>query len=256
MLLGPLVGLTLTQQSYTLTGLLAASLFALLGVLQYRVLPKRPVSNQSPRGAILRQWGEIVRQRPFMGFTLLAGSYQILFHQLYLALPAHIQSLPDATHLLGGVFTLSAVIGVLLQLPASRLVERRLGVPLAMGLGIGLMGLSYLALPLLSPWPTAGVLTQVALLSLGSILCFPLFAAQLPRYAPPDQLASYYGFYASAGGCMALFGNLLIGFMLGDAGTRPTTAIWTLLALAGLLAGVGLYTQLRKDGQVQPATHQ
>ena len=256
MLLGPLVGLTLTQQSYTLTGILAASLFALLGVLQYRVLPKRPVSNQSPRGAILRQWGEIVRQRPFMGFTLLAGSYQILFHQLYLALPAHIQSLPDATHLLGGVFTLSAVIGVLLQLPASRLVERRLGVPLAMGLGIGMMGLSYLALPLLAPWPTAGVLTQVALLSLGSILCFPLFAAQLPRYAPPEQLGSYYGFYASAGGCMALFGNLLIGFMLGDAGSRPATAIWWLLALAGLLAGFGLYTQLRKDGQVQPAPHQ
>lgn len=121
MLLGPLVGLTLTQQSYTLTGILAASLFALLGVLQYRVLPKRPVSHQGPRGAILRQWGEIVRQRPFMRFTLLAGSYQILFHQLYLALPAHIQSLPDATHLLGGVFTLSAVIGVVLQLPASRL---------------------------------------------------------------------------------------------------------------------------------------
>jgi len=88
-------------------------------------------------------------------------------------------------------------------------------------------------------------LAQVALLSLGSILCFPLFAAQLPRYAPPDQLASYYGFYASAGGCMALFGNLLIGVMLGDAGTRPATAIWLLLALTGVLAGFGLYSQLR-----------
>ncbi|MGL6519051.1 hypothetical protein ACSZNZ_20740, partial [Aeromonas caviae] len=32
---------------------------------------------------------------------------------------------------------------------------------------------------------------------------------------------SYYGFYASAGGCMALIGNLLIGFILGDAGSRP-----------------------------------
>ncbi|MFM4804514.1 MFS transporter [Aeromonas bivalvium] len=245
MLLGPLVGLTLTQQSYALTGFLAAGLFALLGVLQYRGLPKRPVDTHTPRGAILRQWGTIVRQRPFMMFTLLAGSYQILFHQLYLALPAHIQSLPDATQLLGGVFTLSAVIGVLLQLPASRLVERRLGVSLAMGLGIGLMGMSYLALPLLSPWPTAGVLAQVALLSLGSVLCFPLFAAQLPRYAPPEQLASYYGFYASAGGCMALFGNLLIGFMLGEAGSRPATAIWYLLALVGLLAGLGLYTHLR-----------
>ncbi|HEH9407349.1 TPA: MFS transporter [Aeromonas salmonicida] len=245
MLLGPLVGLTLTQQSYALTGLLAATLFALLGVLQYRVLPRRPVANQTPHCAILSQWRDILRQRPFMRFTLLAGSYQVLFHQIYLALPAHIQSLPDATQLLGGVFTLSAVIGVLLQLPASRLVERRLGVPLAMGLGIGLMGLSYLALPLLSPWPTAGVLAQVALLSLGSILCFPLFAAQLPRYAPPEQLASYYGFYASAGGCMALFGNLLIGVMLGDAGTRPATAIWLLLALTGVLAGFGLYSQLR-----------
>ncbi|MFM4964064.1 MFS transporter [Aeromonas bivalvium] len=245
MLLGPLVGLTLTQQSYALTGFLAAGLFALLGVLQYRGLPKRPVDTHTPRGAILRQWGTIVRQRPFMMFTLLAGSYQILFHQLYLALPAHIQSLPDATQLLGGVFTLSAVIGVLLQLPASRLVERRLGVPRAMGLGIVLMGMSYLALTLLSPWPTAGVLAQVALLSLGSILCFPLFAAQLPRYAPPEQLASYYGFYASAGGCMALFGNLLIGFMLGEAGSRPATAIWYLLALVGLLAGLGLYTHLR-----------
>ncbi|MGK4475798.1 MFS transporter [Aeromonas molluscorum] len=245
MLLGPLVGLTLTQQSYALTGLLAASLFALLGVLQYRVLPKRPVDTHTPRGAILRQWGTIVRQRPFMVFTLLAGSYQVLFHQLYLALPAHIQSLPDATHLLGGVFTLSAVIGVLLQLPASRLVERRLGVPLAMGLGIGLMGASYLSLPLLAPWPVPAVLLQVTLLSIGSILCFPLFAAQLPRYAPAAQLGSYYGFYASAGGCMALLGNLLIGFMLGDAGSRPIVAIWGLLGLIGLVAGLGLYRHLR-----------
>ncbi|MOA70561.1 hypothetical protein D3C78_1995160 [compost metagenome] len=50
---------------------------------------------------------------------------------------------------------------------------------------------------------------------------------------------------------MALFGNLLIGFMLGDAGSRPATAIWLLLALAGLLAGVGLYTQLRRSGHEQ-----
>ncbi|MFM1703129.1 hypothetical protein ACJ5ZS_19200 [Aeromonas salmonicida] len=33
--------------------------------------------------------------------------------------------------------------------------------------------------------------------------------------------------------------------MLGDAGTRPATAIWLLLVLAGVLAGFGLYSQLR-----------
>ncbi|MNE14771.1 hypothetical protein D3C76_1766690 [compost metagenome] len=55
---------------------------------------------------------------------------------------------------------------------------------------------------------------------------------------------------------MALFGNLLIGFMLGDAGTRPTTAIWLLLAFTGLLAGFGLYTQLRRSGHEQAAVNQ
>lgn len=251
MLLGPLVGMLVTSQSYVLTGLLAASLFALLGVLQYRVLPKRPVAERAPRGAILQQWRGIVQHRPFITFTLLAGAYQVLFHQLYLALPAHIQSLPDASRLLGYVFTLSAVIGVLLQLPATRLVERRLGVPLAMGLGLGMMGLSYLALPLLAAWPMAGVLLQVSLLSLGSILCFPLFAAQLPRYAPSEQLGSYYGFYASAGGCMALVGNVLIGVLLGDAGSRPASLIWLLLALCGMTAGWLLYRHLREA--LQPA---
>ena len=57
--------------------------------------------------------------------------------------------------------------------------------PLAMGLGIGADGLSYLALPLLSPGRRQACSDAVALLISGSILCFPLFAAQLPRHAPP-----------------------------------------------------------------------
>ena len=189
----------------------------------HRVLPKRPVASQSPAAPSCAN-GEILRQRPFMGFTLLAGSYRDPVPPALSRPPAHIQSLPDATRLLGGVRP-SAVIGVLLQLPASRLVERRLGVPLAMGLGMGMMGLSYLALPLLTR-PTAGVLTQVA-------PCFPwapssaslLLPAQLPPPAPLSSSAATTASMPAPAAAWRSLATCLSVFMLGMRAAAPT-AIW------------------------------
>ena len=120
---------------------LAASLFALLGVLQYRVLPKRPVSNQSHAApscaskdfapaAPLHDGSPCWRAAtsdPVPGSTSPRRPYP---------------EAADATRLLGGVFTLSAVIGVLLQLPVSCLQECR-SVRSPSWLGIGPMGLGY-----------------------------------------------------------------------------------------------------------------
>lgn len=249
MLLGPVLGMLLSLQRFALIGLLAGGLFALLGGLQYWLLPPVVAQTTAASQGVLGQWRRMLGERAFVLFTLLAGCYQVLFHQLYLAIPAFLQSEPQAEHLLGAVFTLSAVIGVLLQLPISRLVERRLGVAPAMGLGLGLMGLSYLALPLLAPWPAQAVLLQVALLSLGSLLCYPLFAAQLPQFARAGQLGSYYGLYASLGGCLALVGNLLVGALLGAAGSQPSQLIWLGLTLVGVLAGTGLWQHVRRCTQ-------
>lgn len=242
MLLGPLVGMVLTEVDYRVTGAVSGSVFLLLTLLQWHMLPASVVVPQAQ--AMGKQWRSMLRHRAFMAFTLLAAAYQVLFHQLYLAIPAYIRSVQHDTGLLGSVFTLTAVVGVTLQLPATRLVQRHLGVAVAMGGGLALMGLSYLALPLLSHVPVVAVLLQACLLSLGSILCFPLFAAHIPRFADPSSMGSYYGLYASVGGCVALLGNVIVGALLGSGVASPPSLIWYALALVGLACGWGIYHQV------------
>ena len=247
MLLGPLAGMLLSGVSYSITGLLAGAVFLLLTVLQWRLLPAEPPRADCHQPAVWQQWRGLLRNTPFLRFTALSCVYSLLFQQLYLAVPAFVHSQHHAGGLLGSLFTVTALIGVCLQLPASRLVQRSLGPAAGMGLGLALMGGSYLLLPLLAAWPVLAVLAMAVLFSLGSILCYPLFAAHLPHYAGQQALGSYYGFQASAGGCVALLGNVLIGAALGPAGRVPPLPVWLLLALAGALAGGLLYRQLRQE---------
>lgn len=247
MLLGPLAGMLLTGVSYRLTGLVSGGVFLLLTWLQWRVLPGEPVRTQRDKDSIWQQWRKLLQNRAFLRFTVLASGYSLLFHQLYLAVPAFIHSQQHATWLLGSVFTVTAIIGVCLQLAATRLVQQRLGLAAGMGLGLGLMGSSYLLLPWLAAWPTLAVLAMAVVFSLGSILCYPLFSAHLPHYAGQARLGSYYGFFASSGGCVALLANVGIGAVLGEAGSTPPPLLWYGLAAAGMLAGALLYRQLQRE---------
>lgn len=247
MLLGPLAGMLLTGVSYGLTGLVSGGVFLLLTWLQWRVLPGEPPRTRAVTESVWQQWHSLLRNRAFLRFTALASCYSLLFHQLYLAVPAFIHSQPHATWLLGSVFTVTALIGVCLQLPASHLVQQRLGTAGGMGLGLALMGSSYLLLAWLAAWPALAVLGMAVVFSLGSILCYPLFSAHLPYYAGSERLGGYYGFHASSGGCVALLANVGIGAALGEAGSTPPVAVWYGLAIAGIMAGLLLYLQLQTE---------
>ncbi|BEV73549.1 MFS transporter [Paludibacterium sp. THUN1379] len=247
MLLGPLAGMLLTDIHYGLTGLVSGGIFLLLTGLQWRVLPDEPPRPQTVAASVWQQWHHLIRNVPFLRFTALASCYSLLFQQLYLAVPAFIHSQPHATWLLGSVFTVTALIGVCLQLPATHLVQQRLGSAGGMGLGLALMGSSYLLLPWLAAWPVLAVLGMAVVFSLGSILCYPLFSAHLPHYAGSERLGGYYGFHASSGGVVALLANVGIGAALGKAGSTPPLVVWYGLALAGVLAGLLLYGQLQGE---------
>ncbi len=196
---------------------------------------------------MFQQWRAIVQNRAFLRFALFSAAYGVLFHQLYLSVPAFIQSQHQTAGLLGSVFTITALIGVVLQLPASLWVQRSLGMPRAIGFGLAGMGTSYLMMNWLGHWPVLATIMQAVLFSLGSILCYPLFSARLPHYAQSGQMGSYYGFYASFGGCVALLSNLMIGSLLGAAGSVPSVWIWYGLAVCGVGAGWLLYRQLNQE---------
>ena len=247
MLLGPLAGLWLTNLSYAATGCISGGIFLLLTILQWCYLPQGVFASQSAPVSVLTQWHSIWLNRPFLRFTLSAAAYPILFHQLYLAIPAYIQSTHQPASLLSSVFVITALIGVMLQLPVTHWVKTRLGLPRAIGIGLVCMGGSYVTMLCLADIPVMAVTLQAVLFSFGSILCYPLFSVRLPYYAGNGQLGSYYGFYASFGGCVALLSNVVVGRMLGNAGTKPPEILWYVLLGVGVLFGWLLYRQLSSE---------
>ncbi len=254
MLLGPLIGLALLNVDFRLTGCVAGALFLLFGALQWRLLPPdqgapKP-SSQLASGtahASARSWLAQLADPSLLRFVGFCATYQVMFHQLYLAVPAFVQQHGLGSRTLSAVFTVSAVVGIALQWPVSRWLVPRLGDAAAMGGGLALMGTAFLSPLVLAAWPQAAMLVLATLLSLGSILCFPLFATVLPRYARDCPLGTCYGFMSSVGGCAALVGQAAVGAGLG-ANAAPTSGVWWALAACGVLGGVGLWRVTRSPG--------
>lgn len=259
MLLGPLIGLALLNVDFRLTGCVAGALFLVFAGLQWTLLPTdqgspRPsgalasgIVHASPR-SLLAQLAEPSLLR-FVGFC---ATYQVMFHQLYLAVPAFVQQHGLGDGALSAVFTLSAVVGISLQWPVSRWLVPRLGDAAAMGGGLALMGSAFLSPLVLAAWPLAAILVLATLLSLGSILCFPLFATVLPRYARDCPLGTCYGFMSSVGGCAALVGQAAVGAGLGRAEATPASGVWLALAACGVVGGVGLWRVTRTPAGPAP----
>lgn len=248
MLLGPLAGLLLIGVDFAVSGMVAAALFLLMTLVQWRFLPlKELVSGEQPV-TMLRQCLDMLQQRPFLRFALLAAAYPVLFHPLYLAIPAYSHAHGGGQAWITRVFVITALVGVLLQMPVSALRQRWLSEGQGMGLGLGLMATSYtlLAEPfarLLGPqW---AVLLMAALLSLGSLLVLPLLSSHVPHYARRGQMAAYYGFFAGVGGLAALFSNVLIGRLLPAEQAPPQLLWWTLVGI-GLAAALGLARHMRR----------
>lgn len=251
MLLGPLAGLLLIGIDFAVSGSVAAGLFLLMTLVQWRFLPDKELVSGDEPVTMLRQCLDMLQHGPFRRFALLAAAYPLLFHPLYLAIPAYSHAYGGGQAWITRVFVITALVGVLLQMPISALRQRWLSEGQGMGLGLALMAASYalLAEPFASVLsPQWAVLLMAALLSLGSLLVLPLLSAHVPHYAKRGQLAAYYGFFAGVGGLAALFGNVLIGRLL-PADQAPPQLLWWALVCIGLAAALGLARHMSRLGR-------
>lgn len=256
MLLGPLIGLSLFALSFMWVGLSAATVFFILLLLQWYYLPKDAQhSVTDERQGVLADWWQMLQNKPFMRFVMAACVYQILFHQLYLSIPHQVRTQTGDPSVITWVFMVSSLMGVLMQLPVSHWVERKLGSARGMGFGMALMGSSFLALNLqFSAWPALPFILCAVLLSSGSMMVLPLIGAYIPRFASATQLASYYGLYSCIGGFFAFVGNWGAGWLL-DLPSFPPGWLWALFATLGCLSGFWLYLQVsaQQEPETEPA---
>ncbi|MFB4371668.1 MULTISPECIES: MFS transporter [unclassified Pseudomonas] len=247
MLLGPLAGLLFISVDFSVTGSIAAALFAVMTLVQWRFLPLKDLVSGEEPVTMLRQCLDMLQQWPFLRFALLAAAYPLLFHPLYLAVPAYSHAYGGGQAWITQVFMITALVGVLLQMPVSAMRQRWLSEGQGMGAGLTLMACSYglLAEPLVSLFGAhLAVQVMAVVFSLGSMLVLPLLSAHVPHYAKRGQLAAYYGFFAGVGGLVALLSNVLIGRFL-PADQAPPQLLWWMLLVIGVAAAFGLFWHMR-----------
>lgn len=225
-LVGPLVGLALTAVDFRLTCLVAAFVFLVLTVLQWRSLPARA---GSPSGdSVLADWRLVFSNRRFVLFALaMTGSYVLSF-QVYLALP-----LASGSAVLTAVlFAVSGVLAVAGQLRVTAWARARLGPDRSLAAGMAVLGLAFLP-AVLGGW--TGLVLCAALLALGTMVVFPFEMDKIVSLSGDRLVATHYGFYNTVVGVGILLGNLLTGIGF-DAAARAGVpwVPWLVLTALGL----------------------
>ncbi len=129
--------------------------------------------------------------RPFMVFTAIMMGFWFMWVQLSIALPLQIKELTGDTSSVSVLFTVSAVLAILLQVPALKLAQRLLPpIPIivvgmiSMGSGLGLVALTE---------TTFQFYAALFFFSLGTVLVLPSSQTVIADVANPRARGAYFG---------------------------------------------------------------
>jgi MFS family permease len=230
-LIGPLVGMLMLEHEggFIFLSFTSAAIFFALFLLQWRYLPRLAGADRESALPVWRDWLAVFRQRDFVAFCFLMSAYYVMFNQIYILLPL---SVPD-NETVTAVFTLAAILGVVLQMPVHRAASSLLSRPARLGLGMAIMACSFpmLAADLghIGKMPAAPLVTT-ALLSVGMLTLFPPALSMVPEL----------GMERHQGVCFGVF--YLFAGIAGASGGGLSAWLWELdrNSLLFGLAGIGL----------------
>lgn len=269
-LTGPLLGVLLLRLSFQAVCLCAAGMFFLLMLLQLRYLPSRERLARGAAPSVWRDWGEVLRNRPFVLFSLAVVGYLVLYNQLYLGIPFEVQRLTGSETLVGFIYILPSLLTIGAQVWVTTRCRARWRPPVAIAGGLALMGLAFtpilLATPLL-PIDTDGVgaagalarralnlspvLLAIAFLAFGMMIAQPFSMEMIPILARERLLGTYFGFYSVASAIGVTIGNTVTGATFDvSRGNGPTILPWLVMIALGVTSG-GAVALLDRRGQLQ-----
>ncbi|MDL2259686.1 MFS transporter [Deltaproteobacteria bacterium OttesenSCG-928-K17] len=232
--LGPLCGLFLLGYGFSAVCVVAAAVFFLLLLLQWRYLPTLEGSEHGSRLPVWNDWLTVFKRGNFIMFCFAMSAYYLMFNQLYILLPLGVPN----ERSVAAIFTLSAVMGVVLQMPISGLTNKLLSRPARLGLGLAIMGCSFPLLRLsfgsVADIPIGPLLTTVVL-TIGMLIVFPTAISMVPELGGERNQGVCFGvFYLFAG-------------IAGASGGGLTAWLWELnpeALLTGLFVGPLLFAAL------------
>lgn len=242
MVVGPLIGAAMMGLGFRTAAMASGGVYLLAALVMGATLPHvKPAPSASAKGFDGLKAAALDQR--FRRFTLVLIGYFILSTQLNVLITLRAVELAGkgAT---GPLYGLSAGLAVLLQYPLLQLVERHVRTRVALVTAVLMVSV---ALGLMAFAQTFAVLLAcVVLYSLGTMIVYPSQQTLTARFAPPEQIGSYFGFSAISLGVGGAVGNVIGGLLI-DAGKRLNFAAlpWFTLFLVGLITAAGLWWALK-----------
>ncbi|WP_248924693.1 MDR family MFS transporter [Paenibacillus hamazuiensis] len=197
----------------------------------------------------------ILKDVPFVLYTLILVGYYFLYMQLYLTIPRAAAIATGDQTSVAYIYATVSVSVIVLQLRVTRLAEKFPSRFLPIGAGTLCMGFGLLLFGMADG--LAAMCACSVLFAVGTMIAAPLLLDAIPSFAPPGKLASYYGFNGYA---MAVGGALStsLGGWLYDTGTGLGAGWlpWVGCFVVSLLAAGCFYWFYMKKEVVSPSAGQ
>lgn len=236
--IGPLIGALLIRFEFQMVGLGSAAFFMLAFFVTLAFLP--PVSVCTAPQTVRAGLRLAGRDRPFVIFTGLMMGFWFMWVQLSIAMPLQIKHLTGQDSSVGIMFTVAAVLAIVLQVPALRLAARYLRPTptiiagmVSMALGMGLVAFNQ---------TVVAFYVSLFFFSLGSVLATPSTQTVTAEMADDRARGAYFGVGSLAMAVGGGLGHILGGSLVDLAAQRHTPALpWLVFAGVGLVSAAGLW---------------
>ncbi|MDM5180346.1 multidrug efflux MFS transporter MdtH [Massilia sp. DJPM01] len=248
--LGALLGTFLLGLEFYWVAMGGCAVFVLAALVNALALPAYRVAV--PGTAALAALRVPLGDKPFLTLVLTLSGYYVLQVQLMLLLPVLVTHVTGTTQSVAWMYSLDALLAVLLLYPMARLGERYLSEESRLLLGIGVMTASLAAMALVSG--AAGVFGVLALFYVGGLIAEPAREAIVARHATARARASYIGLSRIGLALGGLIGYVAGGYLL-DAGRAlglPGLP-WMVLCAVGCLTLAALAHQFFRAASWQRA---
>jgi DHA1 family multidrug resistance protein-like MFS transporter len=241
---GPLIGALLIGFDFMVVGLAASAFFFLAFIVVTIGLPNVDVStgDQSVIGGLKL----VVTDKAFVIYTAVMMGFWFMWAQLSIALPLEAKALTGEDSSVGYLFTVTAVISILLQVPALRLAQKYFFPLPIMIIGVILtaFGLGSVA------WVSniTQLYIAVSFFALGTVLVMPNVQTVAATMADTRARGAYFGFNSLALAVGGGIGQLTGGTLVDLAISLQMPALpWLVSAVVGSLAAVGLWLFYRQN---------
>lgn len=236
--IGPLVGTLLGGGTSPWLFATAAIVHFLLGIFMWFRLPAdRPEEKQkrdiNPT-AFLRQ---ILRDRPYIVFSVVTMLIWALFAQLAIAVPLRANEILPGTRAIGLLWTLSSIQIIVMQVPIQQYVTRHLHPFTALAAGSFILGIGLGSIA----WATRffHLLISTFIFTLGEMLIMPTVDGIVSFLAPQAFVSSYFGIASFIWGAGEGLGTAAGGQIIEWANaTGNSQWTWFLFASVGMFLSI------------------